>query len=580
MNISEIQDGMKKCSHETERIYTKMGSSFPSLLTITNAGGSSSVSSLETLFSGLSEGLSGYTTNEVDFFEAYNKKNEELFTALNKKMAALDNINDRVAAIRTDSEELEIISLNAMVISIKSGEKGRAFSCITENLKRLSATMISLSNELILDEKKLLEKNEILKQAFSTVLSAQQQVFNTKTADTKTDILPILTEASRSLKQMTETAMEIVAPIHSAMAGIQLQDIIRQSIDQILLVIPEIRDYAVSDTQDEKLDQMTLDVELFDICIRIAGDVVANLKSSLDTFSHNWQKVHEILDTVEKQRLAFIGAYLDMTGSADKSLPTILAHMNSGSGEYISHINQYQHGQKNLVRDSSTIVSEVKHLRVVFDSIRPIIARLQHVRITQQIEVAKNPAIASVKDTVDHMSELIMQSDARVSETRKELEEFIKEIEALTSGYSSGADSDQRDLEHIKQEKTAFFSRMKEYHNELLSAVTNLRVYPDAFQSLCIEIDEMLTDLENILTSVTGTASSLEQKADECRVSRKKLLADSGLTDWQIHNDRLRDIAERFTITSHKKAAGEIGGFAVEGNESDSIESGDVTLFF
>ena len=32
--------------------------------------------------------------------------------------------------------------------------------------------------------------------------------------------------------------------------------------------------------------------------------------------------------------------------------------------------------------------------------VKPIISRLQHVRITQQIEVAKNPAIAAVKDTV------------------------------------------------------------------------------------------------------------------------------------------------------------------------------------
>ena len=82
-------------------------------------------------------------------------------------MTALDSIHARLEDIRNNSEELELISLNAMVISIKSGDKGRAFSCITENLKRLSASMISLSNELMLEEKKLLEKNTILEKSFA-----------------------------------------------------------------------------------------------------------------------------------------------------------------------------------------------------------------------------------------------------------------------------------------------------------------------------------------------------------------------------------------------------------------------------
>lgn len=579
MDIRQIQESMQQCSGETERIYTRMGTCFPSLLSITKDGTSASLPALKRLFTSLSEGFSGHSNDEVRFFEAYNRKNESLFSSLNEKMDSLGGINERVGAIRTDSEELEIISLNAMVISIKSGEKGRAFSCITENLKSLSARMIALSNELILDEKRLLERNETLKESFQAVLSAQKNVLDTHAADSESDIAPVLSEASLSLGRMIENALEVSAPILEAMSGIQLQDIIRQSIDQILLALPELQGPTDEGSVEERLDRLTLDADLLDICLRISGDVLSNLDSSLSTFSSNWTRVHEILDSVERSRVDFIDRYLDTRNQSGKSIPAILDAMTNGFAEYISHINLYQRGQKTMVRESSLIVTQVKHLRILFDSIKPIIARLQHVRITQQIEVAKNPAIAAVKDTVDHMSELIMQADARVQDTRKELEEFIEGIDSLTSNYSADSETDQRSLEKIKQEKTLFFGKMREYQDELARNVVHLEVYPDSFQSLCAEIDSMLGELTAIRDSVGAVNDRLGAMYAHCTGDRDRLLAESGLADWQIHDDRFRAMIERFTITSHKEAGGEIGGFDVD-KGLDSIESGDVTLFF
>jgi predicted nucleic acid-binding Zn-ribbon protein len=404
-------------------------------------------------------------------------------------------------------------------------------------------------------------------------------VLDSDSADSGADIAPALAEASGSLSRMIENALEVNAPILEAMSGVQLQDIIRQSIDQILLALPELQDLSGECSVEERLDRLTLDEELLDICLRISADVLANLDSSLSTFSSNWNRVHEILDSVERSRVEFIERYLDTRNLSGKSIPAILDAMTNGFSEYISHINLYQRGQKTMVRESALIVTQVKHLRVLFDSIKPIIARLQHVRITQQIEVAKNPAIAAVKDTVDHMSELIMQADVRVQDTRRELEEFIEGIDVLTSGYSAGAETDHRILEKLKQEKTLFFGKMKEYQDELAQSVVHLEVYPDSFQSLCTEIDAMLGELKSLRDSVEAAKDRLDAMHAQCKSDRDRLVTDSGLGDWQIHNDRFRAMVQRFTITSHKEAAGEIGGFDVD-KGLDSIESGDVTLFF
>lgn len=302
MDIREIQDTIQRCSEETERIYTRLGTCFPSLLAVSAQNDASSLPALDSIFRNLSGGFSNYSQDEVSYFEIYNAKNASLFSSLNEKMTALDRINDRVSAIRMDSEELEIISLNAMVISIKSGEKGRAFSCITENLKRLSAQMISLSNALILDERKLIEKNEALKASFSAVIEAQKHVLDSRVTGGGTQIVPVIDEASRALSNMESKAASVSSPIHESMSGIQLQDIIRQSIDQIHLALGELST-SEAGTVEERLDQLSLDIELLSICLRITHDIKGNLDASLQTFSGNWKKVHQILDEVEKSGL-------------------------------------------------------------------------------------------------------------------------------------------------------------------------------------------------------------------------------------------------------------------------------------
>ncbi len=578
MDIKVIQDSMQRCSDETEKIYTRLGTSFPSLISFLGEG-SATLPSLEAVFRGLSDGFRDFRAGDDGFFDRYNARNTGLFRDLSERMSSLAGINERVAAIRTDSEELEIISLNAMVISIKSGEKGRAFSCITENLKRLSARMISLSNELILDEKKLVERNDTLKASFSSVIAAQDGLAHSRTLDDSA-IQGAIAEASVSLSRISDEAKRVTGPIQEAMSGIQLQDIIRQSIDQVLLALHETRSVAENSSPEVRLDKLTLDAELIDLCIRISKDVHANLERSIAIFSDNWARVHDILDSVEKLRLSFVSAYLDTRNRSGTSIPSILDGMSNGFQDYIAHIGVYQRGQQTMVRDSALIVAEVKRLRVLFDSIRPIISRLQHVRITQQIEVAKNPAIAAVKDTVDHMSELIMQADERVQETRKELEVFISGIEELTGGYSASAENDQRDLERIKQEKLRFFNEMKDHQVRLGSIMSGLQVYPDSFQSMCVEVDSLFAGLRRVQQSVEEISVRLDGSLREFNAERQSIMRVLGIDSWQIHDDRLRDLVRRFTITAHKEAAGEIGGFEVEKGGLDSIESGDVTLFF
>ncbi len=604
MDITRLQADIQQCSDSTGDVFSRLGTAFPTLLEVSQESeGNASLSGLSFLLSRITEGFSAPSLGNEGFFAEYNERTARLFENLSERMTALNTIHERVDAIKTDSEELELISLNAMVISIKSGEKGRAFSCITENLKRLSAQLISISNDLIREEGRLFEKNDALKTSFASVLSARELkgsdgLANSpelKGSDGSKDspgfvnsagssdwrgILTALSSAESNLASLREQASLVAGPIRKAMAGIQLQDIVRQSNDQILLALGEISTLDSRADESDSLDRLSFDHEILELCRKIAEDVEANIASSIDTFSSNWEEVNRLLDEIERQRRDFLKRYLDRTSREGLSLSVHMEQATASFSDFMAHVSLYQQGQKTMVRDSASIVTEVKDLKKLFETIRPVISRLQHVRITQQIETAKNAAIATVKDTVAHMSDLIMRSEDRVESTRRELESFIAGIGALIDSFSADAARDSRELERIKREGRRFYQEMEGYQQELSSSLAGLRVYPDSFTQLCLEVNAHIGRLSEARKAMALAASRFESLASETRAERDRLIAAKGLSGWDIKNDRLRSLVTKFTITAHKEAAGKIAGFDVEETDMSSIESGDVTLFF
>lgn len=580
-DLITIRNDIQQCSDKTEILYTRLGEIFPSLLSIVaDTDPSSSLASLREVLTSIRNGLNVSGDGSDDFLGGFNERNTALFGKLADKMTALDSIHARLEDIRNNSEELELISLNAMVISIKSGDKGRAFSCITENLKRLSASMISLSNELMLEEKKLLEKNTILEKSFAASRSRYDGITHSHAVSLQETVLPALDSAGEDLAALEGKAGQTISPIRQAMTGIQLQDIIRQSIDQVLLATKEIVPLDDQISTEDQLDRIVVDIQLLEICEKIIDDVHANVMKSVSVFSENWYLVHHILDEVEQQRRKFLSSYLDYSNRNGTSLPLLLDRASESFSEFVSRITVFQREQKGMVQDTASILGEVKYLRTLFETIRPIIARLQHVRITQQIEVAKNEALHSVRGTVDHMSDLIYRTESSVEETRKELEQFITDIESITGVYGEGAKRDDRELSRIREEKSRSFKIVQDSNEILSSKLSDLRVYPDSFQVMCKEVDDALVSMQTIADTLASLKESVVENVRESCSWRDSILAKTGSETWTIQNDRLRELVERFTITAHKETAGQIGGFSVEDSTLDSIKSGEVTLFF
>ena len=70
----------------------------------------------------------------------------------------------------------------------------------------------------------------------------------------------------------------------------------------------------------------------------------------------------------------------------------------------------YQSVQGKVLEAVQNIQEVVQTMSLCFNAFLPIISNLQYVAIAQRIEVARNEAINSIKETVEYMSQLIQNT--------------------------------------------------------------------------------------------------------------------------------------------------------------------------
>jgi hypothetical protein len=105
--------------------------------------------------------------------------------------------------------------------------------------------------------------------------------------------------------------------------------------------------------------------------------------------------------------------------------------------------------------------------------------------------------------------------------------------------------------------------------------MSEFSLFTKRFFSLLDELDGQVSELGDLVQGVGGIVEDLAGLGGELSERREKALAARGLTSWSIRDPRLREMIEKFTILSHKKAAADIGGLTVE----EGGRPGELTLF-
>lgn len=572
MEINQTIREIKNISSRSEEIFLQLGNLFPSLL---NRNGGTALKTLKDMFNDLSRSDSNSSSKESALFTDYSAKYNPLFDELNKKIEDIGKLDKMIAEIKEDSEQMELIALNAMVISIKSGEKGQAFSRITENLQRLSNDMFLFSDKLSEEESLLLEHINTLKKIFSGILESQKSL-SAKGSSGSSDIRGLITTVSDPISSMEYDIESIYPPIQKAMEGLQLQDMIRQALDHVQKCVEEIgKNPAPAAKSDEELDFITFNIALYQLAEEVLKDINSYVSNSCVTFDSNWNKVIEKLDSVENSKNNFEHRFLNDYTIGTENLEKRMNVLIDAFQTMLTEFNNYHLVQKDLLHTCQNITEKARTIYGVFDNLKPVMSRLHHVRILQQIEVAKNDAIKSVQDSVTDMDNLIQSANGSLDSMQELLEGFIADTGLMLNTFTTSISKDNDNMVALRADKNRFFEELKKGRNTLEGIIQNFTVFPEGFQQKCVTVQQNLQNLKGIGDELETFIRNMKSSEQELVQKKAQLLNERGIVSWEIRNNKFSELIKHFTITAHKEAAGKIAGISVE----KGANSGEITFF-
>ena len=571
MNLDDVLDSVNKVINLSEQYFVELGDLFPSLL---NREGSTSLQNLQTVLNELYEGNEKSNHLEAELFSDYAEKYNPLFEELNNKISTLSELDKMIAGIKEDSEQMELIALNAMVISIKSGERGQAFSRITENLQRLSNDMFIFSDKLLEEEKQLIEHINELQKIFKNIMESQKKV-SQQGSNSSQAVSSLISGVLGPLGQMEQNINSVYPPIQKAMTTLQLQDIVRQSLEGIKNCLLKIKntDLLVAGS-DDQLDSIELNRKIFEVCNEILDYIINQITNSFLEFDQNWSEVTTLLEDVESEKQNFSSRFLSDISISGENINTRLAQITGDFEKLMSEFSNYHLVQKDLLHTTQSITEKARTMYSVFGNLRPVMSRLHHVRILQQIEVSKNEAIKSVKDSVTDMDNLINSANNSLDIMETLLSQFITDTKNLLTNFTVSISKDNDNMLILRKEKGQYFDELKAAQNRLAAIISNFAVFPMGFEDKYRRVASDLSGISALNVELKEYRNHLNQIVSDLETKEKDLLASRGMITWQIKNPEYQELIEQLTISARKGATGEFSG----GTE-DTSSAGDITFF-
>ncbi|PKL23779.1 MAG: hypothetical protein CVV47_13280 [Spirochaetae bacterium HGW-Spirochaetae-3] len=566
----ELVGRIDAIERETESIYLRLGEVFRTVKAAVDSSSRGAEEAISAILSDYRGGVSAdiakrrsteFIEDSMRYFHKASVIERQFLDSVESGIQSLSRLDDIIDRIRADSEEMELVSLNAMTVALKSGTAGRAFSVITDELKRLSGRTIRHADDLSKAGTTLLERLEELKGTLGSLTEMQSSFFEAARAALESGFIALdreVEEAATSIRTLSEGASGVRAPIASIMQEVQLQDIIRQSLDHVRLSLmaakPEGSEPSVEAIDPE--EERAFLAEISRLSASLLDDVSGQVRASLDRFNGGIAGVNDVMDSVEVSRSQIIAA---RNGDGD-------------GGDYRSKADAYIATKESAFSSASTISDGVKRLDDRFKEMDTILARFKSIVTASRIETARNKALAIVTNTVMGMMDLTEQLAEDVASAGGVTRSFGKSLASGMSDYLSGA---ERYMEALRVQTDALhgkFVHIGESRKQLWSTESDFRPFSDDFSKAIGEASVLVDRIAALALELEDMRDDLTAYADSASGAAGAGAASS------IHSERLRTIVDRFTIFAHKQTAARITRFETDTDDA-TAESGDVTLF-
>ncbi len=487
------------------------------------------------------------------------------------ELEILKSLDANIDGIEDDSAELELISLNAMVTALKAGKNGGAFPYITEELQKVSKESAYLS-------KRLKTKGGELNQYFVDIvesMNTDKEVTTSVIQGIEENFTQLLTiskqyqEISFSvLESIRSNARSLKEPVHQIISEVQKHDIVRQSVDHIILSLEHV-DSETHEALEEKLESLSYESRVYGFCFAILEDIRNELQQTYTLFRSKSEELEKVVDYLKET-----GRRLSGRGGEDSCRIRIM-EIQGDLYKDLTGINQ-KLKRELFQKKLEGIFREIDLLDKTYSSFSRIIHWIKTINISSRVEAAKLPHLENMSFIIQNIRERTDSIENSVEEISRSIQYFKKSSSRLFSSFmkhgsrnSETVESYTIQLQNMLEGVESCSIDLEQNMSELLDAGEQFRLVYAASRQDLDKMEELIGHMDRIL-------GEFEMKKSRTEQSLSTVLEESGLQNWELKGEKIRKLIDKFTIYVHKKKADIDNSLDVV---DEGAASGEITLF-
>ncbi|MDC7239394.1 MAG: hypothetical protein PQJ50_03440, partial [Spirochaetales bacterium] len=445
-------------------VYLNMADRYPELfgslddklLVFKDEGGGSAA--MGNVVSSINESVSRGT----EYMKSIGDRDSLFLKEMKSEVSAIKKLDDYISSIEDDSAELELVSLNAMVAALKAGKNGGAFPYITEELQKVSKSSAVLSSQLNTKGSDLGEiftsfigsinqdKNEI-----EEVVDRVGKEFGRLTA--RTTEFQILSE--KIIGVVRSKIYDIKAPLYKIISEVQKHDIVRQSVDHVILALEHISLMEVG-SLEKRLDSLSYSSRVYGFCYEILDEICTELSKNLGTFKDKSGDLNTLVNYIHDSGLEMAGkgggtSYETEIPEIQENIASSLEYLKKGSIQAVM--------KKNI----DSIHSEIAALEESYSGFSRIISRIKTINISSRVEAAKLPHLENMSYIIDSIAERTDSLESLVESIVKTIALFKKNTSVLFDDFFERTTSDAVKVEEFALELKSNLNKIDVYSENI-----------------------------------------------------------------------------------------------------------------
>jgi len=312
-----------------------------------------------------------------------------------------------------------------------------------------------------------------------------------------------------------------------------------------------------------------------DLCDGVLEDVQQKLTSSISVFRENIEKAENSINAAEQKRKQFVRHGLDHSSEESRSFRGLFDESSQMVEKLITDLDRSLELKENLNKRSGSLLEELHLLEESFHTFDVVVSRFRSVDIASRIEVAKQVVLQQMSSTVEEMTKLTHKIEQDVDDSLSFTKQFIKQTGSIIHRFQDLSAAEAPFVRSFQSDIRDSYQRLNEAQTHIESSISGFSLFTESFFDEFQAAVGQLGELEDLAREISSVRDQLREVREKAEAQMAPILESRGLSEWKLENQRLRSIIDRFTIFTHKKVAGELGGFDVEVGS----ESGEFTLF-